>query len=105
VHPKKPLENIAGAPGSIAGIILFQINDGSADRFRQPGSGLRLRLIDQPLFTIKAVIFSQRYTLYSLMPNRRCQGLAVAYYGGTLGALTLKPSGFCNIGVKRLHKN
>jgi hypothetical protein len=30
---------------------------------------------------------------------RRCQGLAV-YYGCTLGALALKPSGFCNIGVK-----
>jgi hypothetical protein len=30
---------------------------------------------------------------------RRCQGLAVIYYGGTLDALTLKPSGFCNIGV------
>ena len=30
---------------------------------------------------------------------RRCQGLAVAYYGCTLGALTLKPSNFCNAGV------
>jgi hypothetical protein len=30
---------------------------------------------------------------------RRCQGLAVDDYGGTLGALALKPSGFCNIGV------
>jgi hypothetical protein len=30
---------------------------------------------------------------------RRCQGLAVAYYGGTLGALSLEPSGFCNTGV------
>ena len=29
----------------------------------------------------------------------RCQGLAVASYGGTLGASDLKPSGFCNIGV------
>jgi hypothetical protein len=29
----------------------------------------------------------------------RCQGFAVDDYGGTLGALTLKPSGFCNIGV------
>ena len=26
---------------------------------------------------------------------RRCQGIAVAYYGFTLGALTLEPSGFC----------
>jgi hypothetical protein len=32
---------------------------------------------------------------------QRCQGFAVDDYGGTLGALTLKPSGFCNIGVKR----
>jgi len=31
---------------------------------------------------------------------RRYQGLAVAHYGFTLGALALKPSGFCNIGVK-----
>ncbi len=30
---------------------------------------------------------------------RRCQGFAVAHYGFTLGALTLKPSDFCNIGV------
>ena len=30
---------------------------------------------------------------------RRYQGLAVAHYGFTLGALALKPSGFCNIGV------
>jgi hypothetical protein len=31
---------------------------------------------------------------------RRCQGLAVApNYGFALGALALKPSGFCNIGV------
>jgi hypothetical protein len=29
----------------------------------------------------------------------RCQGLAVIYYGCALGALTLKPSGFSNIGV------
>jgi hypothetical protein len=29
---------------------------------------------------------------------RRCQGLAVDDYGGTLGALALKPSDFCNIG-------
>jgi hypothetical protein len=30
----------------------------------------------------------------------RCQGLAVACYGGTLGAVVwAKPSGFCNIGV------
>jgi hypothetical protein len=35
---------------------------------------------------------------------RRCQGLAVADYGGTLGALALKPSGFCNIGVKNRYK-
>jgi hypothetical protein len=32
---------------------------------------------------------------------RRCQGLAVADYGGTLGALSLKPSGFCNIGLNK----
>jgi hypothetical protein len=30
---------------------------------------------------------------------RRCQGFAVAHYGFTLGALTLAPSDFCNIGV------
>ena len=30
---------------------------------------------------------------------RRCQGLAVVYYGGALVALALKPSDFCNIGV------
>jgi hypothetical protein len=36
---------------------------------------------------------------------RRCQGLAVDDYGGTLGALSLKPSGFCNIGgTPELHK-
>jgi hypothetical protein len=29
----------------------------------------------------------------------RCQGLAVDDYGGAFGALSLKPSGFCNIGV------
>ena len=26
----------------------------------------------------------------------RCQGIAVNYYGFTLGALALNPSGFCN---------
>jgi len=31
---------------------------------------------------------------------RRCQGLAVNDYGGTLGALALNRSGFCNVGVK-----
>jgi hypothetical protein len=30
---------------------------------------------------------------------RRCQGIAVNDYGGTLGALALNPSGFCNVGV------
>jgi len=30
---------------------------------------------------------------------RRCQGLAVADYGGTLGALTLKPSDFYSAAV------
>ena len=30
----------------------------------------------------------------------RCQGFAVDGYGLTLGALTLKPTGFCNTGVK-----
>ena len=30
---------------------------------------------------------------------RRCQGFAVKHYGFTLGALTLKPSGFCNVRV------
>jgi hypothetical protein len=30
---------------------------------------------------------------------RRCQGIAVKRYGGTLGALALAPSGFCNAGV------
>ncbi len=29
----------------------------------------------------------------------RCQGLAVKRYGFTLGALTLNPSDFCNVGV------
>jgi hypothetical protein len=29
----------------------------------------------------------------------RCQGLATDDYGFTLGALTLKPSDFCNVGV------
>ena len=29
---------------------------------------------------------------------RRCQGIAVKCYGGTLGALVLTPSGFCNAG-------
>jgi hypothetical protein len=29
---------------------------------------------------------------------RRCQKLAVAHYGGTLGGLALKPAGFCNVG-------
>jgi hypothetical protein len=29
----------------------------------------------------------------------RCQGLAVDHYGFTLDALTLNPSGFCNVGV------
>jgi hypothetical protein len=33
---------------------------------------------------------------------RRCQGPAVTDHGGTLGALALKPSGFCNIGVNIL---
>jgi hypothetical protein len=31
---------------------------------------------------------------------RRCQGIAVKCYGGTLGALALNPSGFCNDRVK-----
>jgi hypothetical protein len=31
---------------------------------------------------------------------RRCQGIAVKCYGGTLGALVLNPSGFCNGGDK-----
>jgi hypothetical protein len=30
----------------------------------------------------------------------RCQEIAVANYSFTLDALTLKPSGFCNVGVK-----
>ena len=30
---------------------------------------------------------------------RRCQGIAVDYYGFTLGALTLAPSVFCNAEV------
>ena len=29
----------------------------------------------------------------------RCQGVAVENYGVTLGALALKPSRFCNVGV------
>ena len=28
-----------------------------------------------------------------------CQGFAVEDYGFTLGALSMKPSGFCNVGV------
>ena len=32
----------------------------------------------------------------------RYQGIAVNYYGFTLGALALIPSGFCNDGVKHL---
>jgi len=35
---------------------------------------------------------------------RRCQGLAVAHYGFAPGALALKPSGFCNIGVYEWQK-
>jgi hypothetical protein len=35
---------------------------------------------------------------------RSCQGLAV-YYGCTLGALALKPSGFCNIGVNKANES
>ncbi len=33
--------------------------------------------------------------------SRSCvaKGLQYIYYGGTLGALALKPAGFCNIGV------
>jgi hypothetical protein len=30
----------------------------------------------------------------------RCHGIAVDYYGFTLDALTLNPSGFCNVGDK-----
>jgi hypothetical protein len=29
----------------------------------------------------------------------RCQGIALAYYGFTIDALTLKPSDFCNVGI------
>jgi hypothetical protein len=29
----------------------------------------------------------------------RCQGIAVGHYSFTLDAWTLKPSGFCNVGV------
>ena len=32
----------------------------------------------------------------------RCRGFAVDAYGFTLGALTLKPSGFCNVKVTYL---
>jgi hypothetical protein len=35
---------------------------------------------------------------------RRCQGIAVDYYGGTLGALALNRSGFCKVGVKTERK-
>jgi hypothetical protein len=35
---------------------------------------------------------------------RRCQGLAVAYYGGILGALTLKSSGFCSFAMNPVEK-
>ena len=35
----------------------------------------------------------------------RCQGIAVNYYGCTLGALALNPSGFCNVGGKFVLKS
>ena len=48
-------------------------------------------------------------TLFTLKTTRkagglqilRCQGIAVVKYSFTLDALTLKPSGFCNVGVKK----
>jgi hypothetical protein len=34
----------------------------------------------------------------------RCQGIAVVNYSFTLDVLTLKPSGFCNVGVNLADK-
>jgi len=54
-------------------------------------------------FFEKPMIFSCFYPCgkAGAIQIRRCQGLAVDDYGGTLGALALNRSGFCNVGVYR----
>ena len=51
-------------------------------------------------FFEKPMIFSCFYPCgkAGAIQIRRCQGLAVDHYGGTLGALALNRSGFCNVG-------
>jgi hypothetical protein len=56
----------------------------------------------QPMgFAGKTMIFSCCYPCgkAGAIQIRRCQGIAVDDYGGTLGALALNRSGFCNVGV------
>jgi hypothetical protein len=55
----------------------------------------------QVRFAGKTMIFSccSPYGKAGAIQIRRCQGIAVDYYGGTLGALALNRSGFCNVGV------
>ncbi len=50
-------------------------------------------------------IFFTRFGKAGGLQIRRCQGFAVAHYSFTLGALTLKPSDFCNIGVYAAEKS
>jgi len=52
-------------------------------------------------FFEKPMIFSCFYPCgkAGAIQIRRCQGLAVDHYGGTLGALALNRSGLCNVGV------
>ncbi len=47
-----------------------------------------------------SIFFTLRFGKAGGLQIRRCQGFAVAHYGFTLGALALKPSDFCNTGVK-----
>jgi hypothetical protein len=53
-------------------------------------------------FAGKTMIFSCFYPCgkAGAIQTRRCQGIAVDDYGGTLGALALNRSGFCNVGVR-----
>jgi hypothetical protein len=51
-------------------------------------------------FSIFFTLRESRRASYPALP-----GLAVTNFGGTLGALALKPSGFCNTGVKVFRKN
>ena len=44
------------------------------------------------------MLFTLRESLRT--PDSVCQGLEVNHYDFTLDALTLKPSGFCNVRVK-----